>query len=293
MLLTFLSSHIAHVFLTFRPIIVLPTCLAYLSVCLLALPALPALPAYQSYCVIMDWDDRAERAHDSLSDEWFNKYIMQKSRIADWVSSFRDGHPPSKIIGTCCGSFNWSCRLLFEDQVEWLLRFAVPGKVMDRDEKLCREVAVMVLVREKTKIPVPKVHAWGVSTENPLGLGPFIIMDYIPNGKSLGHLWRVSDKDKILRTNISQGDMRKVFHQIAKFYLELSELVFPNIGSLSIGDDQSIRSDLSPLTLKMQEIEAHGGVKTGGKLNLIYNNNNKSKFIREPLTDVFIYKRIF
>jgi hypothetical protein len=199
-------------------------------------------------------------------DDCFITLRAQEKCIAEWVSSsFRDGHP-SKIVGFCCGSFNWSCLLRFEDKVEWLLRFGVPGKVKDRDEKLRREVAVMTLIREKTKIPVPEVQAWGLSTENPLGLGPFIIMDFVPSGESLGRLWSVSETNRALRPGISTGDMRKVFRQIAEFYLELSELEFPNIGSLSIGDDQSIRSDLGPLTLKMQEIEEHGDVKTGGKI---------------------------
>ncbi|KAF2462601.1 uncharacterized protein BDR25DRAFT_338215 [Lindgomyces ingoldianus] len=184
----------------------------------------------------MEWDERAELAHDTLCDEWFSKFRAQRGpTIANWISSFRSGHP-SEIVEDHCGSFNWSCRVRFKDSVEWLVRFAVPGRVMDGDEKLRREVAVMCLVREKTKIPVPK---------------------------SLGHLWREGPKERILRSDISERDLRTVYRQIAGFYLELSKLEFPNVGSLSIRDDQSIHSDLGPPTLKMQEIEAHGGVKVG------------------------------
>lgn len=89
-------------------------------------------------------------------------------------------------------------------------------------------------------------------------------MDYIPDSESLGHLWREGPEKRILRSDISERDLRTVYRQIAVFYLELSKLEFPNVGSLSIRDDQSISSDLGPLTLKMQEIEAHGGVKVGG-----------------------------
>ncbi|KAF2455601.1 hypothetical protein BDY21DRAFT_395994 [Lineolata rhizophorae] len=214
----------------------------------------------------MEWDERAELAHDTLCDEWFSKFRAQRGpTTANWVSSFRSGHP-SEIIEDHCGSFNWSCRVRFKDSVEWLVRFAVPGRVMDGDEKLRREVAVMCLVREKTKIPVPKVHAWGLSNDNALGLGPFVMMDYIPGGESLGRLWREGPNDRILRSDISERDLRTVYRQIAGFYLELSKLEFPNVGSLSIRDGQSIHSDLGPLTLKMQEIEAHGGVKVGGIL---------------------------
>lgn len=117
----------------------------------------------------MEWDELAELAHDTVCDEWFSKFRAQQGpTIANWISSFRSGHP-SEIVEDHCGSFNWSCRVRFKDSVEWLVRFAVPGRVMDGDEKLRREVAVMCLVREKTKIPVPKVHAWGLSRENALG----------------------------------------------------------------------------------------------------------------------------
>ncbi|KAF1952868.1 hypothetical protein CC80DRAFT_527599 [Byssothecium circinans] len=187
----------------------------------------------------MDWDERTELAHEALSVRWFSKFREQKFRIADWVSSYRDGQS-STIVSDHCGSFNWSYRLRFEDAVEWLIRFPVPGRVMDCGEKLRREVA-------------------GLS--NDLGLGPFIIMDYICDGESLGDLWREAPEKRALRTGISERDLRIVFRQIAAFYLELSALEFPNIGSLLIRDDQSIHADLSPITLKMQEIEAHSGVK--------------------------------
>ncbi|KAF2254867.1 hypothetical protein BU26DRAFT_514694 [Trematosphaeria pertusa] len=87
-----------------------------------------------------------------------------------------------------------------------LVRFPVPGRVIDCDEKLRQEVAVMRLVREKTKIPVPTVHAWGLL--NDLGLGPFIIMDYIRDGESLGNLWQKAPEKRTLRTNISKRDLR-------------------------------------------------------------------------------------
>lgn len=212
----------------------------------------------------MEWDELAELAHDELSDQRFSKFRTQKqTSLADWVSSFRNGHP-CEVVENLCGSFNWSCRVRFKDSVEWLVRFPVPGRVMDGDEKLYREVAVMYLISEKTNIPVPKVHAWGLSKHNVLGLGPFIIMDHISGGESLGHLWRVGPEERILRDDISERDLRTVYRQIAGFYLELSKLEFPTVGSLSIKDDGSIRSDSGPLTLKMQEIEAHGGVKVGG-----------------------------
>lgn len=41
------------------------------------------------------------------------------------------------------------------------------------------EVEVMKFISEKTAIPVPEIKYWGPAAKNPLGLGPFIIMDFI------------------------------------------------------------------------------------------------------------------
>jgi hypothetical protein len=240
---------------------------------------------------MMEWDDRAERAHQSIADDWFVRYHEQKPRIADWISTFREGHA-CELVDICCGSFNWGCRILFKDGMEWLVRFAVPGMVMHGNEKLRREVAAMNLVKERTTIPVPKIHAWGLSEQNPLGLGPFIVMDYV-HGESLGRLWRESDKNRVLRANIDERDLRKVFRQIASFYLELSDLKFPCAGSLSIRDDQSIQVDLCPLTLKMQEIEAHSGVKVGGMVSHHSYPYNTLTSIRRLLNNFPVGDRVF
>ena len=179
-----------------------------------------------------------------------------------WISSFRNGYP-CRILDNHFGSFNWSCSLSFDDGEEWLVRFAVPGKVMDGDAKVVREVATMQLIREKTNIPVPAIHGWGQSKDNSLGLGPFIIMNFI-RGESLGKLWQEElEGMDVLKSDICERDLQTVYRQIAGFLLDLSRLEFPQAGSLSSkGND--IIANLGPLTLKMQEIEAHGGVKVGG-----------------------------
>jgi len=123
---------------------------------------------------------------------------VNRDAIAAWISSFRNDLP-SERVDNHCGSFNWSCSLQFTDGVEWLVRFAVPGKVMDGDENVVLEVATMRVIKERTNIPVPKIHAWGQSKDNPLGLGPFIVMDFI-RCESLGKLWQ-------LRSDICEEDL--------------------------------------------------------------------------------------
>lgn len=125
----------------------------------------------------MDWDERAQMVHDDESLAWSSTFNdTPQTDIAKWVSSFRDNHP-SEFVEHYTGSFNWSCRIRFNDGLEWLVRFAVPGKVMDGDEKVRREVDTMRFIKANTAIPVPSIIAWGCRSENPLSLGAYIIME--------------------------------------------------------------------------------------------------------------------
>ena len=66
-----------------------------------------------------------------------------------------------------------------------MIRFLRGGKVKKPDEKVEIEVATMNLVREFTDVPVPEVKAWGMSSDNEGGIGPFIMTSFI-EGVSLG-----------------------------------------------------------------------------------------------------------
>ncbi|EAW15264.1 phosphotransferase family protein [Aspergillus clavatus NRRL 1] len=130
---------------------------------------------------------------------------------------------------------------------------------MDGDEKIRHEAATMQFVKEKTNIPVPSVIAWGLGHENPLGLGPFIIMEYI-EGEPLDTILRQGtgpEEARTLRLDISDEELEIIYRQIANILLELSAHTFPRI---DFGSGIYSR----PLTLKMNEIKSHGGVSVGG-----------------------------
>jgi hypothetical protein len=141
---------------------------------------------------------------------------------------------------------------------------------MDGDEKIRHEAATMQFVKEKTNIPVPSVIAWGLGHENPLGLGPFIIMEYI-EGEPLDAILRRGtgpEEARTLRLDISDEELETIYRQIANILLELSAHDFPRIGSLSKNTDFGSGIYSRPLTLKMNEIKSHGGVRVGGAFPL-------------------------
>jgi hypothetical protein len=222
----------------------------------------------------MDWDERAEVYHRAISLAWSGRFNdVRGPPIATWVSTFRNGQL-CEVVGDNCGSFNWSCQIRFKDGVQWMIRFAVPGRAIDGDEKVRHEVATMQFIKTETKIPVPSVLAWGMSKDNPLGLGAFIIMDFI-EGDPLGKILEVlpePESGQTLREDISDRDLDIIYRQIANILLELSEHDFPRIGSLSrIDHDTCV--DSRPLTLKMNETERHGGVNISSMLTLQTSHN--------------------
>jgi hypothetical protein len=169
--------------------------------------------------------------------------------------------------------------LRFEDGVCWVVRFAVPGRIMNGDEKVHNEVVTMNFIRTQTNIPVPAIINWGLSSDNPLNLGAFIVMEFV-EGKPLNEFLEESPRPEnsraILRPDINRRHQEIIYRQIACFLLELSKHDFSRIGSLAHVDG-CFAPQSRPLTIKMNEVESHGGVQVGGRqvscLTTTFTNN--------------------
>lgn len=215
---------------------------------------------------MMDWDESAELQNKADSMEWLQRFLRcRKNGFTTWVSTFH------KKNLTCFlgnelpdhdkrGSFNWTCAVQFTDGEKWMVRFPIDGKVKHSDEKVEIEVATMRLIREQTDIPVPEVKAWGLAAENKLGLGPFIITSFI-EGISLGDILCKSES-RLMREDVDEGDVERIYRQIAQIHLKLSRLNFTRIGSLSKGSSSKKIAQICsrPLTWKAHEILSVGGV---------------------------------
>ncbi|OBT85240.1 hypothetical protein VE02_05213 [Pseudogymnoascus sp. 03VT05] len=132
----------------------------------------------------------------------------------------------------------------------------------------------MQFVKLETSIPIPLVIAWGKSDENPLGLGAFIIMEFI-EGESLGKILEECPEPEhgaILRSDIDDNDLETIYRQVANILLQLSEHDFSQIGSLSRIDNTHSCAASRPLTLKLNEIESHGGVFVGDSISRTFSS---------------------
>lgn len=154
------------------------------------------------------------------------------------------------------GSYNAGFKLVFADGTAWLLRFPRVGRVHDgyADEKVAMEVAVINLILNETTVPVPKIHAWGVAAQNPLGLGPFIIMEFIRDGVSLNDLLKdPNGGTRLLREDLNDEEIEIIYRQFAKFLLQLFKLDFEQIGSLD-SPTPGLHFPIRPLTWKVHDI---------------------------------------
>ncbi|KAF4975446.1 hypothetical protein FZEAL_7766 [Fusarium zealandicum] len=184
----------------------------------------------------MDMDELAWEQSDNQLDEW--ETSLHKAAIYRQIGSFVSKHRPGKPVELhkpIRGGYNIFYRLEYEDGSSTALRIPCPG-VRFPDEKVRYEVATMRYVAANTTIPVPEIYHWGTAQENPLGLGPFIIMEYVEHERTLSHALNDPSLDAAdshsLDPNISEPKLQFLYGQMANILLQLSTLSFSRIGSL-------------------------------------------------------------
>jgi aminoglycoside phosphotransferase (APT) family kinase protein len=122
----------------------------------------------------------------------------------------------------------------------------------------------MRYIAKNTSIPVPHVYHYGSAAENPTGLGPFIIMDYIEHHRNMSRALldpdRAPDMRPILDPNISDEKLEFLYSQMASIILQISSMKFDRLGSLVEDSNGSISVAGRPLTSNMGDIVVHTGV---------------------------------
>jgi aminoglycoside phosphotransferase (APT) family kinase protein len=222
----------------------------------------------------MDTNALIDLAHEVQGQLWVDKVneAYRTGRLCQWVSTFHPDKLSCRLDGTFhYGAFNAGIKMVFSDSTAWMVRFPRVGMVCDAyaDEKVAMEVTALSLIRNRTTIPVPRVQAWGLAASNSLGLGPFIIMDFI-DGVSLSDLLQDPNGDRpsrVMREDISDGDIEVMYRQLANFLLQLFKLDFDRIGSLSSPQAEAQSpTPPRPLTFKAHSILQNGGVDVFGML---------------------------
>lgn len=207
----------------------------------------------------MHFDDVAWERSEAIQDAWIHELFKEETLMAigRFILKHRRG-VPVELGDPKAGAFNVCFRMKFEDGGSAIIRFPKPGATMFPEEKVRNEVAIIRYIHQHTTIPVPFVLHWGTKEENPLGLGPFIIMEYIDHALDLSDVlntpgFATADRP-ILNPNIDDTKLQLLYRQFADVLLQLSTLRLPNIGSLVQIDDFTWEVAQRPLSYNANEL---------------------------------------
>ncbi|KAJ6090254.1 hypothetical protein N7486_009069 [Penicillium sp. IBT 16267x] len=182
----------------------------------------------------MCFDDVAWEQSEAIQDAWVHELFKEETLMAigEFILKHRGG-VPVELCDPKAGAFNVSFRMKFEDGGSAIIRFPKPGATMFPEEK-------------------------GTKEENPLGLGPFIIMEYIDHVMDLSDVLNTPGfaiKDRpILDPNVDDAKLEPLYGQFADILLQLSTLQLPRIGSLVQIDDFTWEVAQRPLSYNANEL---------------------------------------
>ncbi|UNI23869.1 hypothetical protein JDV02_009662 [Purpureocillium takamizusanense] len=204
-------------------------------------------------------DDLAWEKSDEQVDAWERALHNAETyrAIGILILKYRPGDP-LELHRPIRGGYNIIFRLQYKDGSSAVMRIPHKGAVKFPDEKVGYEVATMRYVAANTTIPVPHIYHHGTGAENPTGLGPFIIMDYIEHERTMSDALNdpllQPDESHILNSNISEPILELLYGQMANIMLQLSMLSFPRIGSLLQDEHGDISVAGRPLIQNMNSL---------------------------------------
>lgn len=214
----------------------------------------------------MDYHKGLDYLHHVEEDIWVDRINEARvdGSLCAWVATLLPQQAACRLVGGFLnGSYNLCQRFILEDGTTILLRLPRASSVSSQhaDEKVAMEVEALNLVRTMTDIPVPQVYAWGLSENNVLGLGPFMLMEFI-DGVPLKELF-TEGGSAVLKEDIPGHDVEYVYRQMANFILQLFKIDLPRLGSLPTPITH-FPSPIRPLTWKVHDILQNGGIDTFG-----------------------------
>ncbi|KAJ6787119.1 hypothetical protein PWT90_06938 [Aphanocladium album] len=180
------------------------------------------------------------------------------------------GGQSCKVTERFHGGFNYAFRIQREDGGgggrDCVLRFAMPGYVVDPVAKWKSEVATLRFLQERTRVPIPRLVASGITEGEFADLGPYILMEHV-EGVALDRV--LQQEGGRLKERVKPDLMRVLYKDIAVWYVDLFQHSFPKIGALSAKQDEETGSwtfdvESAPVTDKLNAIQGYGGVEYKG-----------------------------
>ncbi|KAJ6092777.1 hypothetical protein N7486_008066 [Penicillium sp. IBT 16267x] len=168
----------------------------------------------------------------SLTDETLRLRVQTFTDSTNWdaliecANGLRNGKM-CRLLADIGLGYNHMVRIIeFEDDVRWIARLRMPplsGKQAGSNiskQIMGNEYNTILLVKRKTKIPVPSVHAVELNTEN-IVKAQFMLMDCLRGNVGMD-----------LGMEIPNFYKRSVLTKMAEIQIELSRVQLPKIGTI-------------------------------------------------------------
>ncbi|ESZ97841.1 hypothetical protein SBOR_1786 [Sclerotinia borealis F-4128] len=142
-------------------------------------------------------------------------------------------HPKCILLPDIGLGYNHLVRIIeFSDSVRWIARIRMPclGETTYDETTVKRgmicELNAISLVRQKTRLPTPEVHAFEMSSDGIVN-APFMLMDCLEGNVGMD-----------LDMEIPEEYMQTFLNGMAKIHVELSAVQLPKVGTIiSINDE--------------------------------------------------------
>ncbi|KAK3899527.1 hypothetical protein C8A05DRAFT_46429 [Staphylotrichum tortipilum] len=130
--------------------------------------------------------------------------------------------------------------LEFEDGTRWFARVQMAKSTDATARALQSEVDVMTLVRERTRIPVPRVFSYKIYDEHLIGAA-FMLTEFLPGNVAID----LDGGNKVHQGRIPPGHRPSFYTAVVQIQAQFSFLRFPKIGSITQNDDGTY--DIGPI----------------------------------------------
>ncbi|KAJ5094680.1 hypothetical protein N7456_010541 [Penicillium angulare] len=207
------------------------------------------------------FDDIAWQKSDAIYDWWIDHMESKEVRLAvggfllhhsGYMNTDSSGKSPS-LFQAISGGYNSIMRMTFPRPPDAIIRIPIPGSTMFPEEKIRNEVAIMRLIKDQTKIPVPFIIHSGTKEDSPMKLGPFIIMEAVDHEMTMvKRLWIPGSQR--LNPDIDPNELKIVYQGMADILLSLSKMSRNRIGSICQIDDFNWNVAARPLSIYFNEL---------------------------------------